>query len=689
MECLQVPEGTCKTVMMTYQSGLARTVHDIQESRETIESLGDFLRKAVMQMDGLSADLFRAKIEGSYNSFFGRWDIDANYPEGNRGIENPWVKGAGSLTHSFYEKEKVRKAFEAAVEYEKELDDLNRRISDHASEVGETESYVRNNKTLKEDAVKRRQIEAELKGFVLEYEKLEKVNKDWPVIESKINERNKRIPELEEKEKKLIREKEEAEGYQKGKALLEQYSRAEKKKQSVDEANKGLDKVMKLSEEDLKSIREAYNEESKLEASLSAGKLFAKFTPKKDMELEIQKGLEDKSGIKTKERELFDFQADGRFLLSHHEWDLEVTSGEVDYEQILEKFEKAKSNNEELLQKFNVESLEEAEALNTTYKTELGKLERAKYNLEEELGELTYEDLKEKANELKLKKLGRELETILGELADRKAEIKGLKGELAQLKKKHREYTDEFGDQRKLLERLAAVTGSRKQSEKALSKLKPLPAEVEDVDQFISDYEATETRLKELTEDHNRLIQERIRLEGKAPDRSVEEIERDLVEAEERFNAELRKGMAIARIKDTMEGLRGEMDGATYKRLEKDVSELMEKMTGGRYKAVEMEESVPSGFHRKDGVVMPYDILSTGTKDVLGIALRLAITKQFLEENEGFVIMDDPLVDLDPDRQKKAAAAIKEFGEGKQVILLTCHPSHAKLLGGHQVQLKL
>jgi len=75
--------------------------------------------------------------------------------------------------------------------------------------------------------------------------------------------------------------------------------------------------------------------------------------------------------------------------------------------------------------------------------------------------------------------------------------------------------------------------------------------------------------------------------------------------------------------------------------------------------------------------------------DVLGIALRLGITKRFLEEKEGFVIMDDPLVDLDPDRQSKASEAIKDFAEDKQLILLTCHPSHARLLGGNRIELSI
>jgi exonuclease SbcC len=209
------------------------------------------------------------------------------------------------------------------------------------------------------------------------------------------------------------------------------------------------------------------------------------------------------------------------------------------------------------------------------------------------------------------------------------------------------------------------------------------------VDEFIRKYEEMESSFKELTDQHNKLIQERIRLEGKAPDRSVEEIERDLAEAEERFSAELRKGVAIARIKESMDKLLEELDSTTYKSLEKDISELMENMTGGRYENVVMEESIPSGFHRNDSVVMPYDNLSTGTKDVLGIALRLAITKSFLEEREGFIIMDDPLVDLDPDRQSEAANATKEFTKNRQLILLTCHPAHAELLGGNRVELSL
>ena len=57
----------------------------------------------------------------------------------------------------------------------------------------------------------------------------------------------------------------------------------------------------------------------------------------------------------------------------------------------------------------------------------------------------------------------------------------------------------------------------------------------------------------------------------------------------------------------------------------------------------------------------------------------------FLEDSDGFLIMDDPLVDLDPKRQKKTAELLKTYAKDKQIVLFTCHPQHADLLGGYKI----
>jgi uncharacterized protein YhaN len=44
-------------------------------------------------------------------------------------------------------------------------------------------------------------------------------------------------------------------------------------------------------------------------------------------------------------------------------------------------------------------------------------------------------------------------------------------------------------------------------------------------------------------------------------------------------------------------------------------------------------------------------------------------------------------VNLDPQRQAAAAACLREFACDRQTIILTCHPSHARLLAGNTIPL--
>jgi len=419
---------------------------------------------------------------------------------------------------------------------------------------------------------------------------------------------------------------------------------------------------------------------------LLAGKLFATFTAKTNMELEIQRGIGEKSKAKPSPGEPLEIVAEGRLRLSHHDWDLEVTSG-AEYAEVLADYDKAKASADRLLKELGVKDLDEAEALNSSYEEKIKDLESAEANLKEELEEYTYEDLKKSIQELKPEKPTNELGVILKERAEIHAEIKTLEKDLDGLKKAQQAYVQKYGDHDKLIQKLADVAGQRAKKQGELAELKPLPADIEDVDEFIRQYKKKEEEFATLKEQHSGLLQERIRLESTAPDRSVEEFQKELAEAEERFNAQLRKGKAIARIKQVMERLLEEMDTETYTGLEQHVARLMEKMTGGRYGDVVMTETIPTGLQRKDGTVIPYEYLSMGTTDTLGLALRLAITRMFLGDKDNFVIMDDPLVDLDPDRQSRAGEAIKEFAKHKQIILLTCHPSHAAILGGHQIHL--
>ncbi len=157
--------------------------------------------------------------------------------------------------------------------------------------------------------------------------------------------------------------------------------------------------------------------------------------------------------------------------------------------------------------------------------------------------------------------------------------------------------------------------------------------------------------------------------------------------ARERFQAILRRGAALQKILALSRDLLGESDATAYAGMTRELGRLMDRLTASRYRTVDLEGALPQGLRTGSGTPLSWDHLSAGTKDVLALALRLTMASHFLGDAPGFLMMDDPLVDMDPVRQEAAAAVLREYAAKKQVILFTCHPRHAELLGGNLIQL--
>ena len=79
-------------------------------------------------------------------------------------------------------------------------------------------------------------------------------------------------------------------------------------------------------------------------------------------------------------------------------------------------------------------------------------------------------------------------------------------------------------------------------------------------------------------------------------------------------------------------------------------------------------------------ISLPVSFLSKGTKDILALSIRLAAAEVYLENNSGFLMMDDPLVDMDSTRREASITVLKEFSKSHQTIVFTCYDTHATLL---------
>ena len=72
--------------------------------------------------------------------------------------------------------------------------------------------------------------------------------------------------------------------------------------------------------------------------------------------------------------------------------------------------------------------------------------------------------------------------------------------------------------------------------------------------------------------------------------------------------------------------------------------------------------------------------LSRGTREQLYLALRFGLIREFGEHAERLpVVVDEALVNFDPERARLAAESFAQLAETNQVLVFTCHPSTAEM----------
>lgn len=85
------------------------------------------------------------------------------------------------------------------------------------------------------------------------------------------------------------------------------------------------------------------------------------------------------------------------------------------------------------------------------------------------------------------------------------------------------------------------------------------------------------------------------------------------------------------------------------------------------------------------GRTVPFDSLSGGAKEQLGILARLAGAALVSHEDTVPVVIDDALGFSDPERLDKMGAVFNTVGDRGQVIVLTCQPSRYRGIAGAEV----
>ncbi|MCC5915668.1 MAG: hypothetical protein JJU46_14935 [Balneolaceae bacterium] len=381
--------------------------------------------------------------------------------------------------------------------------------------------------------------------------------------------------------------------------------------------------------------------------------------------------------------------ATGGFSLNIDGVDVEVFSGEGDLENTVKELSLKEQDLQRLLKELDVDSVQSAESMAELYRQKLQDKDNAEKLYRSELDGKSEDALKSELKELGDLDKVRSLDEISDDLVEKQTELNGLSKEADEAEEKLEKWKETYKSVDDVILELADLSKSIKDISGEIEELPELPEGFESADEFIEKVDALDQDIRELDGKISNQKIEKANLEKDAPDTSSEELEKMLEEAEDDFERIHQEAETLANVRERTIELLKSMDANTYSGLEESFLKWLQQMVGNRFDAIQMNGDLPATFQTDDGRPLTYEILSHGTKDIVALSWRFALTDHFLQDQAGFIVLDDPMVDMDPDRREKASEAIEEFAGKQQVLVMTCHPEHGEMLKKNKELIKV
>ncbi len=164
----------------------------------------------------------------------------------------------------------------------------------------------------------------------------------------------------------------------------------------------------------------------------------------------------------------------------------------------------------------------------------------------------------------------------------------------------------------------------------------------------------------------------------------LNQAEAELTAAQEKQERLHRAARAAKVLRETMHRKRAEVQQKYVAPFKAEI-ERLGKLVYGHSFSMEVTPELSIASRTLDDVTVPFESLSSGTKEQLSLLGRLASARLVDVADGAPVILDDALGFADPDRLRALGAVFNHVGTSAQVILLTCQPERYASLGGARV----
>lgn len=191
--------------------------------------------------------------------------------------------------------------------------------------------------------------------------------------------------------------------------------------------------------------------------------------------------------------------------------------------------------------------------------------------------------------------------------------------------------------------------------------------------------EELERRIEEVQAALVRLQQRREDLEASA---AIPELSDRLHRREAEWGERIQRYRKAALLEKLLDAALEDLHEARQPAVLRSASASFERITGGRYVRIrQMREQRQVEVVLPHGAAVAASSLSRGTREQLYLCLRLGLADAFAEQGIRLpLLMDDVLVNFDPERARATAEVLAEVATRHQILVFTCHPSTARLL---------
>lgn len=672
-----------KSVFLTYQSGIERVLADLKSSRGALFDLREVLRRALEGQDGYSTDRFKDRLNQEIESFYGRWDRIARGPEQGRGISNPWKQGCGRILTDWYAVEALKSDLEKITDAEDELATIAGNLEEALQEQMRVVAFLNNNEKARDFASVRGDTLREIDRVEELEERHAAAYDEWPRVLEGRNESTALLEKKKLEADELEKAREKVREYDRIKTRIEEVASKLQKAREYQETLALTKQRMKsealVTDKAFAEVQGLADRLEWLERELSAGSLSLAVEAKKEVNLEIQKGVDDPEQISITVGEQRSFSAEGAVTIGHADFTITVGPGNADYPGLEDEYRDIKQKLSELLISLGVTSMAAAVEKHEEYQSASKEAELIERMLEATLAGESLTGLEAELSSSGGEAPEKKIEEIQEELTTAEHTIKSLENTLAEYVKTIKIYVSEYNEREAVLDLLLSEREQKKKLRKRIEDAPELPEGFDNwpsVIQSCSEYRARNDVLSRQILD---LEKRKAELVTGMPDESAEETDLKHKQAAGKLNKTLARASALERILAKTNELLSEPEIEISDEMKRSFEGHLRVITGGKYAKSRFDRDLPDGLLRKDGAVLPFGQLSSGTRDGFSLALRLAMARCFIGDAGGFIIMDDPLVDMDDARRPAASSVLETYSTGVQTIVFTCHENHAAL----------